>query len=427
MQKLITALLAIVLAGCGGDVDPVDSSAPAPDHLTARINPDAGAFKYINGLWYAAKDGDISFTEGVKYSDNGIFTAGAPNDYQTIDLEGRHIVPPYGEAHNHSVDGDGTAGFAKVYMNLGIFYYKNPNSVFSTTRSGLPLWARPETMDVAFSYGGLSKDEGHPEPLYKMLKSYGQYENIDEEDFDGNAFFDVETMEKLDEKWDAILANDPDFLKLYLLQHDTEKSGGLPEDIFREIVRRAKAEDIRTTVHIETVNDLSLAVDAGADEAAHLPAYNINYAKDKTLSAIPEALAEKMAKQKFVTVTTTTVSARRKYSDDDYKIVTDRQRDNLQKLYNAGAPIAIGSDTYFEHAYSEVETLRSIDVFSDDVILRLWIDTPRLSIFPDRAIGELAPGYEASFLALECNPLEDFDCAVKIEKAVKQGVDVKQD
>jgi imidazolonepropionase-like amidohydrolase len=43
-------------------------------------------------------------------------------------------------------------------------------------------------------------------------------------------------------------------------------------------------------------------------------------------------------------------------------------------------------------------------------------------IFPNRKIGELKEGYEASFLVLEGNPMEDFSKVKKIRMRVKQGV-----
>jgi len=177
-------------------------------------------------------------------------------------------------------------------------------------------------------------------------------------------------------------------------------------------------------VHVETVQDLALAVDAGAHEAAHLPAYNLRFAKDETASRIPDQLIAKMAETGFVTTTTTHVSARRNYSPEDYKIVADRQADNLSRMYAAGAPIAVGSDTFFETVSNEIETLRSFDIFTDSQLLRLWVETPKLSIFPERAIGSLAPGYEASFLAMSCNPAEDLACTKKIDRYHKQGVDL---
>jgi imidazolonepropionase-like amidohydrolase len=43
-------------------------------------------------------------------------------------------------------------------------------------------------------------------------------------------------------------------------------------------------------------------------------------------------------------------------------------------------------------------------------------------IFPKRRIGVLREGYEASFLALEGNPLEDLRNVRKIKVRFKQGM-----
>ncbi len=44
-----------------------------------------------------------------------------------------------------------------------------------------------------------------------------------------------------------------------------------------------------------------------------------------------------------------------------------------------------------------------------------------MAIFPDRKIGRLADGYEASFLVLDADPLADFSAIEKIRLRVKQG------
>ena len=43
------------------------------------------------------------------------------------------------------------------------------------------------------------------------------------------------------------------------------------------------------------------------------------------------------------------------------------------------------------------------------------------SIFPGRRIGRLVEGYEASFLALPGNPLEDLSAVDSISLRMKQG------
>jgi imidazolonepropionase-like amidohydrolase len=51
----------------------------------------------------------------------------------------------------------------------------------------------------------------------------------------------------------------------------------------------------------------------------------------------------------------------------------------------------------------------------------MWCETTAETIFPKRKIGRLRDGYEASFLVLASNPLQEFDSTQKIEMRVKQG------
>ncbi len=420
----VTTIFAVTLAllGCSPDATTDARENTAEERgLTAQVKPDAGPTAYVNGLWYTDSGNGIEFVAGERHANNGVFVAERPADATVIDLGGAFVVPPYGEAHNHSVDGPGTETAAAKYLAEGVFYYKNPNGIYSYTAPMLEFWARPDTLDVSFSYGGLSIDEGHPEALYRMLLGYGMYSGTDADNLDGNAFHDVGTLEQLDEKWDFILSTEPDFLKLYLLEYDTDESDGLTEDVFREVVRRAHTYGLRTAVHLETAQDLALAVDAGATEAAHLPAYDLEIAEDEARSRIPDGVIEKMAKQGFIVVATTNVSQGREYGAEDLKTVMDRQADNLGRMKAAGVPIAVGSDSFFQTAWNEIQSLKALDLFSDEELLQLWVETPALSIFPGRAIGALEVGYEASFLALDCDPMTDIACAIKIQQRVKSG------
>jgi hypothetical protein len=53
-------------------------------------------------------------------------------------------------------------------------------------------------------------------------------------------------------------------------------------------------------------------------------------------------------------------------------------------------------------------------VFLNAQVLRIWSETTPRAIFPKRPFGRLADGYEASFLALEGNPLMDFGSTNRI-------------
>lgn len=421
MHALAIALLCMGIGACAKQTAPQTF-----EFANARLNINAPALTYTNGLWYnAANQSDLSAENMFKRQDmhtkDGVFVAEQAEDALIIDLKGAYIINPFGEAHNHSVDSQWTLNTAKNYLREGVFYYKNPNSIGSLTTPNRSYWRRPETLDVAFSNGGISTLGGHPDTLYRELaKDY----NMQFEDLVGDAFFAAPTMESLRAQWPEILKARPDFIKLYLLRHNTDTSEGLSEDVFREAIRLVKEEGLATTVHLESTADLKLAVDAGADESAHL----VNRKEDTALNGdglIPDELIESIVQRKFVTVTTTRVTALR-YNDKPELLaqIQKIQKQNLRRLFDAGAPIAIGTDSFTETLGSEVETLRGMKVFSDPELLVLLMNTPKVSIFPGRAISRFAAGYEASFIGLACDPFEDFDCTKNITHRVKQGVDL---
>ncbi len=86
--------------------------------------------------------------------------------------------------------------------------------------------------------------------------------------------------------------------------------------------------------------------------------------------------------------------------------------------------LAVGSDNVGDSSVLEAEHVYSLGVFDPLALLKLWTEhTPR-AIFPQRRIGFLRDGYEASFLALEGNPLEDWRNIRRIKLRFKQGLEV---
>ena len=96
-------------------------------------------------------------------------------------------------------------------------------------------------------------------------------------------------------------------------------------------------------------------------------------------------------------------------------------RYNLGMLKEHGVSIAIGSDKWSETSQEEAAYLASLGIFSNLELLQMWCElTPRM-IFPHRKLGYLREGFEASFLVLADDPLEDFAHTAKIKLRVKQG------
>lgn len=119
-----------------------------------------------------------------------------------------------------------------------------------------------------------------------------------------------------------------------------------------------------------------------------------------------------------------------------HRIVTDTEwarrrnellRHNLMLLKEHGVTVAPGTDVYAVTARPEIEALARFGVWTPAELLAMWsIAAPRV-VFPDRRIGGLRPGYEASFIALDCDPLANFACTNRIAQRFKRGRFLEQD
>lgn len=348
-----------------------------------------GNLKFVNGLWF---DG-TRFEAKTMYSvDNVLRTSYDGELAATIDLAGRYVIPPFGDAHNHAfADGANVEEQRLRYLRAGIFYVKNPNNTVRMTAAIRPKVNLPESVDVAYANGGLTTRGGHPIQIYARFP-----------DMDDQAYFVVDSIEELDRKWPKILAGKPDFLKTYL--EDTEGTRrGLTPEMLAAIVKRARQAKLRVSTHVTTTADFHHAVAAGVDEINHLP-----------LAAITPADAELAAKRN-ITVVTTLLSHRPAPGD-----MTATHKANLELLKAKNVNVVLGVDggaTVLE----EADALRKLGVHDGLAVLRMLTGTTPRAIFPGRKFAQLADGYEASFLALDGNPLTDPAALRRVAVRVKQG------
>jgi hypothetical protein len=84
-------------------------------------------YAFLNGRWF---DG-TGFQRTIWYAVEGRFTQRPPaGAVEAVDLAGAFIVPPFGEAHNHNVEGEWNLDSVVArYLKDGIFYVKIPNNV----------------------------------------------------------------------------------------------------------------------------------------------------------------------------------------------------------------------------------------------------------------------------------------------------------
>ncbi|HEX7418669.1 MAG TPA: tetratricopeptide repeat protein, partial [Thermoanaerobaculia bacterium] len=96
-------------------------------------------------------------------------------------------------------------------------------------------------------------------------------------------------------------------------------------------------------------------------------------------------------------------------------------RDDLALLRTARLPIVLGTDNGEHTVIDEADNVKRITNWSNADVLNLLTSATPLDIFPSRKIGRLAGGYEASFLALDGNPLSDWTAIRRVAIRVKQG------
>lgn len=399
--------------------------------LAGAHSQDAGSsasLRFDNGLWF---DGE-RFVEATVFAENGRLRfaqnrkearAGAA---KTIDLDGAYATPPFCEAHNHNLGSDWENDLHIYnYLRDGVFYVKILSNL---PRESAAVWGSynlPTSVDAVFANGGVTGPGGHPISLREALLERGIYDGFTKETLRDHAYFVIASEADIETKWPLIMQYRPDFLKLFLLhseeyaerRDDPEYFGdkGLSPEIFSKLVEKAHAQNLRVSAHINTAHDFHVAVRAGADEIAHLPGR-------RTPQPIDIQDAEEAARRGTVVVTTAGLINRYKEDDPErYAAVREAQIANLRLLKDAGVIMAVGSDEYDDTSVEEVAHLRSLDVLDNAEILRMWTENCAATTFPKRRIGRLADGYEASFIALEGNPLEDFGATKQITLRVKDG------
>ncbi len=355
-----------------------------------------------------------------------------------IDISGKYIIPPFGEAHNHSIDQNWELD-RKIsnYLSKGIFYYKNPNSIPKLTTSIKSILNHPKSIDVVFANGGLTGTGGHPKALYESIWDNGlhyMFPGQTKGDLNGQAYHTIDSENELNEKWTMILDDKPEFIKIYLLyseEYDKRKNDtsyvwekGLNPDLVPLIVSRAHEADLRVTAHIETAHDFHVAVTSGVDEICHLPAYH-QIDKEFNYKINESDALQAFEKNIYIIPTYSLINLAKSHQKQNsvlLKEIKNIQIHNLELLRKNQVKIAIGCDDYTGTSMNEFDYLKNLGIFSNKELLQMFTKYTLSTIFPKRKIGEIREGYEASFLILNKNPMIDIDAIRDIDIMVKDGL-----
>ena len=395
--------------------------------MAERKLPVTDNYEFINGKWF---DGQ-GFRDKTFYSVGGMLTGKKPRRFRSIDLFGKYVIPPFGEAHNHNVETlNKVDALISRYLQHGIFYVKNPNNLARDRPILAPKINNQQSIDVVFSNGGLTGSGGHPAEIPERVIKRGLWKQSDAE---GGFYYTIDNEADLDRKWPVLIATKPDFIKTYLLyseEYSKRKNDpkfeywrGLDPALLPVIVKKAHAAGLRVSTHIESAADFHNALLARVDEINHMPGFRFAADVEKHSPSefeISDADARLAARQG--TYVATTLMGATQQTD----AMVRRQQDeinsrNLLMLLKHRVKIALGSDSYRDDTVPEALYIHSLRVFDNVTLLNMWCSTTAATIFPQRRIGHLREGYEASFLALLGDPIQDFTNVQKIEMRVKQG------
>jgi hypothetical protein len=226
----------------------------------------------VNGKWFNGN----SFEPRTVYSVGGRFTSEKPARVdRTLDLAGLWIIPPYADAHNHSI-GTGQVELDKIavhrYLSDGVFYVKMqaniPIDEEIRKRIGLD---QPDSVDAALAQEAITASHSHPAELADIFFFPDIYvPGFSKEAYEKASIGPIDTVEELDRKWPAVLAQKPDFIKAILIYSDeyekrkNDTSGwihALDPRVLAMIVEKAHAAHLRVSAHVNTSADFHKRAD----------------------------------------------------------------------------------------------------------------------------------------------------------------------
>lgn len=386
------------------------------------VSDTAVTVEYANGNWSE----NSRFVLRSAYVQDGEFVERPKNGPDVvIDLGGKFVVPGFAEAHHHTVLCD--AERIEQFLDAGIVYAAVMNARVSSRTCQSQMHGR-DTLEVANALAGITAHNAHPSQI-------GLY-FLKEDEIDGEWVHYVESLSDLDTVWPRILRSAPDFVKIFLsytenyeqLREDMSLASwyrGLDPMLAAPIVSRAHDAGIRVVAHVMSAHDFQVAVEAGVDLIGHMPGFapgaafteEDNHPWLTMVAAEPDryvimpTVAAEAAERGTAVITTVSGSG-----DPTGAIIA-----NFDVLNEAGVTLLIGSDRGEFNSVDEVVYIVDQGLLTPaEALHAISVTTPQY-LFPQRSIGNLMVGSEATFVALPLEPVANFEAIRRVEWVVKRG------
>jgi hypothetical protein len=368
-------------------------------------------YEFRNGQWF---DGQ-GFATATWYTTNGLLSKKAPVKIDSIiDLEGRWVVPPFGDAHSSSISENPSAvNTLTQYMGEGTFYLQILGNTQEGRSATAPLLNKPTAPDAIFANGAITCSLGSPFLEYEgpanKIKNPAQWgeryaELKTSQKMLGNGYWFIDNKAALSANWDKIKVQNPGVISIYLLdvQNNGGKEGkGLSAEVAKLVIKKAHGSGLRVYAHVETAEDLRLGLKLGADGFANLPGHNWDGTGETKKFELSDADLKALSKKKTPLV----LLISHAQGAANRAPVQEFHKKTLKRLLDANVNVVMGSDDPQRTLRMELNYWFGLGQLDDTRTLKILCENTPRAIFPKRKIGKIEDGYEASFLVLSDNPL----------------------
>ncbi len=389
------------------------------------------AYEFRNGQWFNGKD----FVKANWYTINGVLSKKAPSKVDSIiDLEGKWVIPPFGDAHCSSVsENPSAANTLGLYLGEGVYYLQIIGNTQEGRSASAPLMNKPTSPDAIFSNGVITCTLGYPfleyeGPANKIKnpalwgEKYAELKTSQKQL--GNGYWFIDNKEALAANWDKLKMQNPGMIFIYLMdvQNNGGKEGkGLSAEVAKLVVKKAHKSGLRVYAQVETAEDLRLGQKIGVDGFANLPGHNWDGNGDPGKFTLNDGDIKMLAKKKTPVV----LLLSHGQSAANRTAVQEFHKKALKQLKDGGVVALMGSDDSQRTLRMELNYWFGLGELDDAWTLKVLCENTPKAIFPKRKIASLADGYEANFLVLADNPHDNIlKSRVQVFK-VKGGVILK--
>ena len=388
-------------------------------------------YEFRNGLWYDGK----GFVKATWFTSNGLLSKKAPAKVDSvIDLEGKYLIPPFGDAHCSSVsENPSAANTLSMYLGEGVYYLQIMGNTQEGRSASAPLMNKPTAPDAVFSNGVMTCTLGFPfleyeGPANKIKNPSHWGERYAElktsQKMLGNGYWYIDNKEALAANWDKLKMQNPGLIYICLLDvmNNGGKEGkGLSAEVAKLVIKKAHKAGLRVFAQVETAEDLRLGQKLGVDGFANLPGNNWDGTGDTKKFELNDADLKTLVKKKTPVV----LLLSHAQAAANKAAVQDFHKKTLKKLKDAGVMVAMGSDDMQRTLRMELNYWFGLGDLDDAWTLQVLCENTPKAIYPKRKIAKFEDGYEANFLVLSDNPLTNvLKSRVQVFK-VKNGVLLK--